>query len=244
MRPVMIVASLLLGLSQLTHSTAARAENPRPVVVELFTSQGCSSCPPADALLGELARNPDILPLAFHVTYWNNLGWRDPFSLDAATDRQRAYQRNLRTDTIYTPQMIVDGHTDVIGSDRAAVTAAIARARPAQSVPITLSRTADGLSVQIAAGTIPAGQGEKRILLIGFDSAHRTTVPRGENAGRQLSETNIVRGVTVLGSWTGQAVNLSHPMPPGVFQGERAAVLLQANDGRILGAAVLARPQS
>lgn len=239
MRPAMIAASLLLGLTQLTLSPAARAENLRLVVVELFTSQGCSSCPPADALLGELADNPNILPLAFHVTYWNNLGWRDPFSLDAATDRQRAYQRSLRTDAIYTPQMIVDGHTDVIGSDRAAVTAAIARAQPSQSVPLTIIRTADGVSVQIPANEAPAGRGEARILLIGFDGAHRTTVPRGENAGRQLSETNIVRGITVVGSWTGQALKLTQPMP----QGERAAVLLQASDGRILGAAVLARPQ-
>lgn len=238
MRPAMIVVSLLLGLTQMSVPTHARADNARPVVVELFTSQGCSSCPPADALLGELARNPNILPLAFHVTYWNNLGWCDPFSLDSATARQRAYQRSLRTEAIYTPQMIVDGQTDVIGSDRALVSAAIARARPSESVPITIRRTAEGLSVQVAAGRVSAANGEARLLLIGFDGAHRTTVPRGENAGRDLSETNIVRDITVLGGWTGLALNLSPPAP----QGERAALLIQAADGRILGAAVLARP--
>jgi hypothetical protein len=122
MRLALTAALLLLGVSR------ANAEPPRPVVVELFTSQGCSSCPPADALLTELARNPNILPLAFHVTYWNNLGWRDPFSLEAATDRQRAYQRSLHTDTIYTPQMVIEGQADIVGSDRASVATAIAHA--------------------------------------------------------------------------------------------------------------------
>lgn len=239
MRPAMIATCLLLGLAPMGFSTTAKSQQPCPMVVELFTSQGCSSCPPADALLSDLARNPNILPLAFHVTYWNNLGWRDPFSLVAATDRQRAYQRRLNTDTIYTPQMIVDGRIDVIGSDRAAVTAAIARTRPSQAVPITIARTADGLSVHIAAGQLPKGQGLARILLIGFDDAHRTSVPRGENAGRALSETNIVRGVQALGDWTGGALALSPPMPPG----ERAVVLLQADDGGVYGVALLPRPQ-
>lgn len=249
MRPTMIAVSLLVGLTQ-PLSTPARADNPRPVVVELYTSQGCSSCPPADALLTELARDPHILPLAFHVTYWNNLGWRDPFSLDVATDRQRSYQRQLHSDTIYTPQMVVDGQTDVIGSDRAAVAAAIAHARPASPIAITLERTAGGVSVQIPAGPLPdktlpdgnrpGAQAQPRILLIGYDAAHRTTVSRGENAGRQLAETNIVRAIAVVGSWSGDAIRLSQPLPPG----DRTAVLLQAADGHILGAAVLARPQS
>lgn len=209
------------------------AAPPRPVVVELFTSQGCSSCPPADALLTELARNPNILPLAFHITYWNNLGWRDPFSLEAGTDRQRAYQRSLHTDTIYTPQMVVEGQADVIGSDRASVAAAIARATIANPIRLTTRSSAQGLEVEVG-----AGQGDAKILLIGYDSQHKTVVARGENAGRSLSETNIVRSLTVLGSWNGKAITLASAPPAA----ERAAVLLQAPDGRILGAAIVEKP--
>jgi hypothetical protein len=229
MRLALTATLLLLGLTQ----AKAHAESTRPVVVELFTSQGCSSCPPADALLTELARNPNILPLAFHVTYWNNLGWRDPFSLDAATDRQRAYQRSLRTDTIYTPQMVVEGQTDVIGSDRAAVAAAIARANTSSSVPLTITSSPEGLAVRVG-----AGQGEARILLVGYDSLHKTSVTRGENAGRSLPEANIVRSLAVLGNWNGQAIALSSTRPAS----ERVAVLLQAANGHILGAAIVEKP--
>ncbi len=101
----------------------------RLVVVELFTSQGCSSCPPADAFLKDLARTrPDVLALGFHVTYWNGLGWRDPYSLDEATQRQRRYASLLSLDSVYTPQMVVDGRRDVVGSDRSAAAAAIREA--------------------------------------------------------------------------------------------------------------------
>jgi hypothetical protein len=227
MRLALTAALLLLGVSR------ANAEPPRPVVVELFTSQGCSSCPPADALLTELARNPNILPLAFHVTYWNNLGWRDPFSLEAATDRQRAYQRSLHTDTIYTPQMVIEGQADIVGSDRASVATAIAHATISDPAKLTTKTSAQGLQVDIG-----AGQGEARILLIGYDSQHKTSVARGENAGQNLSETNIVRSLVVLGNWKGQAISLSSPAPTS----ERAAVLLQAPNGHILGAAIVAKP--
>ena len=189
----MLVLSLLLGFA-----TPVLAEQPRPVVVELFTSQGCSSCPPADALLSELAGRSDVLALAFHVTYWNNLGWRDPFSLDLATDRQRAYQRLLGTETIYTPQMIVDGRTDVIGSDRRGVAYAIAGAMLDSTVPVAVTRSGQGL--QLAVG---AGKGEGSLIVVGYDSVRRTSVQRGENAGRQLSESNIVRNFQKVADWTG-----------------------------------------
>lgn len=223
-----LIPGLLIGLAL---AFPAAAEQ-RPIVVELFTSQGCSSCPPADALLNELAQRPDVLPLAFHVTYWDRLGWRDPFSLDLATNRQRAYQGLLGTETIYTPQMIVEGHIDVVGSDRSGVrTALAASARPA-GVPITVSANGGQLSFSIGAGT-----GEARVLLVGYDAARRTAVPRGENAGHQLSESNIVRSLAVLGAWQGQSITLASPIPAA----ERAAVILQARDGRILGAALVPR---
>eukprot|EP01037_Dinobryon_pediforme_P013322 gene13322-13436_t len=226
MRKALAATLLLAGL--MIDQTPARADSQRPVVVELFTSQGCSSCPPADALLTELARNPHVLPLAFHVTYWNNLGWPDPFSLQSATDRQRGYQRTLRSDTIYTPQMIIDGQADVIGSDRPSVENAIKRASIANAVPVDIASRADGISIKIG-----EGQGAGKILLVGYDSQHRTKVARGENAGRDLAETNIVRSMSVVGSWAGRGITLSSPVPSG----EHVAVLVQAEDGRIIGAA-------
>src|SRR5579859_2803882 len=133
-RHLIAAATLVLSCAAVT----AAAET-RPVVVELFTSEGCSSCPPADALLSELARSrPDVLPLAFHITYWDRLGWPDPFALRAATDRQRDYAGTLGLDSIYTPQMVVDGRRDVIGSDRGSVLAALHQAAAAAPPPVPL----------------------------------------------------------------------------------------------------------
>jgi hypothetical protein len=211
-------------------SAPAIAQDAPPVVVELFTSQGCSSCPPADAFLTDLARQRrDVLPLAFHVTYWDYLGWKDPYSLDAATARQRDYARHLGADGVYTPQMVVDGTKVFVGSDRREGLGAIAGAA-AKSVPVTLARDAGALVV-----TVGSGAGTAQVLLVGFDPSHDTPVGRGENTGRTLRETNIVRSLTAIGAWTGSAVTLR----TSAQAGEGFAVLLQAEDGRIVGAARL-----
>jgi hypothetical protein len=226
LRPLSLaLAAALLG------PTAARAAE-RPVVVELFTSEGCSSCPPADALLTELSRSrSDLLPLAFHVTYWNGLGWRDPFSLDAATARQRTYGARFG-DGSYTPEMVVDGVKGLVGSDRGEAAAAIAQAgRQAETDAAIHLRRQDG-TVAIAVG---AGSGRGKVLLVGFDPEHRTAVGRGENTGRTLLESNIVRSIRAVGEWSGAALDLSAPVPAG----EDLAVLLEAPDGRIVGAARL-----
>lgn len=201
-----------------------------PVVVELFTSQGCSSCPPADAFLTDLAlQRPDVLPLAFHVTYWNYLGWRDPYSLDAATTRQRDYARSLGEDGVYTPQMVVDGATGFVGSNREDGLSAIGKAQPK---PIPVSIGLDGNQLAI---TVGAGSGQGRILLVGFDPSHRTQVGQGENSGQTLVESNIVRSFTPIGTWTGNALALRQPLPAG----ETFAALLQLRNGRIIGVARL-----
>jgi hypothetical protein len=220
----------MIGLTLATVlTTTAHAEEP-PVVVELFTSQGCSSCPPADAFLTDLARQRrDVLPLAFHVTYWDSLGWKDPFSLDAATVRQREYARHLGEDGVYTPQMVVDGTTGFVGSSRSQGLSAITGAAP-KTIAVSVAR--DGQTILI---TVGPGAGQARILLIGFDPAHETHIGRGENGGRTLMESNIVRSLTPLGNWTGSAVALRQSPPAG----EGFAVLLQAEDGRIIGAARL-----
>jgi hypothetical protein len=209
-------------------SAAAKAAD-APVVVELFTSQGCSSCPPADAFLTDLAKRRDVLPLAFHVTYWNSLGWRDPYSLDAATERQRDYAQVLGDDGIYTPQMVVDGTLGFVGSRRATGLDAIARA-PAKPVAVRLARDGKGLVVSVGAGT-PSGPA--RVLLVGYDPTHRTPVGRGENSGRTLLESNIVRSLAQISAWTGAATEIRCAAPDG----ETFAVLVQAADGRIIGAA-------
>jgi hypothetical protein len=220
----------IIGLAlAATLAISARAQE-SPVVVELFTSQGCSSCPPADAFLTDLARQRrDVLPLAFHVTYWDYLGWKDPYSLDAATARQREYARRLHGDGIYTPQMVVDGTTGFVGSSRSEGISAIAGAAPK---PVAVSVAREGQTLLI---TVGAGAGLAQVLLVGFDPTHETPVGRGENSGRTLTETNIVRSLTPVGMWTGPAVTLRQS-PPG---GESFAVLLQAEDGRIIGAARL-----
>ncbi len=231
------------------HGAAARAATPegpdagaiyqtpqtgRPVVLELFTSQGCSSCPPADALLSELAATrADILPLGFHITYWDGMGWRDPFSLAAATERQRAYARLLGSTSIYTPQLIVDGRADVVGSDRQGVLAAITAAAEDARVtaPLRVTLAADAITVDIGAGQAPDG-GAAEVLLVGYDPGHRTRVARGENGGRDLVESNVVRALIRLGGWTGAAARYRVAPPPGA----RIAVIVQGPDGRILGA--------
>ena len=179
-------------------------------------------------LLTELAQSrADILPLAFHVTYWDGGGWRDPFSLDAATARQRRYARILGANGLYTPQLVVAGQQDVVGSDRPAVLDALARA-PSATVDLAVRRV--GAQVFIEVGR---GSGAGTLLLLGFDRQHRTAVGRGENGGRTLLETNIVRTISPVGNWTATAQQFNVAAPDG----ERAAVLLQAADGQMLGAA-------
>ena len=228
MRSVLfVIFAALLGASG-----AARAGE-RLVVVELFTSEGCSSCPPADLYLNELAQSRrDVLPLAFHVTYWNSLGWRDPFSFEAATQRQYGYSSHFGENSVFTPQMIVDGSKSLIGSDRAEAENAIQAAKSAGRAAVPLAVKRDGATLTIKLG---AGTGSGRLLLVGFDHLHRTSVGRGENSGRVLTESNIVRSARDVGAWTGAETTLRVSMPDGVD----AAVLLQAEDGAITAAARL-----
>jgi hypothetical protein len=211
----------------------ARAAD-RSVVVELFTSQGCSSCPPANAFLNELAHDrPDVLPLAFHVTYWDRLGWKDPFSLEAATERQDVYGHRFG-DGSYTPEIVVDGASSHVGSDRREVGSAIDQAKRQGSAAASLSVTRDGGKLLIDVG---AGTGNGRLLLIGFDHSHQTAIRRGENSGRTLEEANVVRSIRAIGDWQGTALRLTEEFP----EGEDVAVVIEGADGRILGAARLAK---
>lgn len=211
----------------------AFADPPRPVVIELFTSQGCSSCPPADRYLSELGDSrADVLPLAFHVTYWNQLGWKDPFSLEAADARQARYVQRFRG-FAYTPELVIDGRTAVVGSDRGAASAAIDHAKSADGAAATVSAARSGNGVSVSIGP---GNGAARVLLVGYDPRHVTPVALGENAGHTLTESNVVRAFAPIGQWSGTALSLH----ADAVAGERLAVLLEAPDGAIVGAARVA----
>jgi len=223
---------LIAGLSPAA-ALAAEQSVARPVVVELFTSQGCSSCPPANAFLNELSRDRrDLLPLAFHVTYWDRLGWKDPFSLPAATQRQDQYGHRFG-DGSYTPEIVVDGAAGMVGSDRDDVSSAIetAKRNSRTAAAVSLVRNGDTVSIEVGSGS-----GNAKVLLIGFDHEHTTAIGRGENSGRTLTEANVVRSFRPVGQWSGTPLRLSEPFPGG----QDAAVVLEAPDGQIVGASRLA----
>ena len=229
MRVIAVLALFAAALPAL--AAPARAE--RLTVVELFTSQGCSSCPPADALLAELARTePGLLALDLHVTYWDRGGWKDPFSFAAVTQRQRAFGQSLGLETIYTPQIVVDGRREAVGSDRVGVRRAIQVARAAAGPVVDLSLAPDSDGVRLHAG---AGHGRGTLILVGFDRQHSTPVRGGENGGRTLTEVNVVRALGPVGAWAGTPVDLVLKRP----EGERVAAILQGADGQILAAVAL-----
>ncbi|HLG87338.1 MAG TPA: DUF1223 domain-containing protein [Alphaproteobacteria bacterium] len=197
----------------------------RPVVVELFTSQGCSSCPPADAFLAELATRPGVLALGFHVDYWDKLGWKDPLSATGSTERQHQYAKWFGRRELYTPQMVVDGRREFVGSDRNEINAAIAL-RPAAIAPVSFSD--DRKSV-----TVGAGDGYGKVLLVRYVLTRSNAVSAGENAGRMATDVDAVTVLKPLGDWKGSALTYAVD-PPTANEG--VAVLVQADDGLILGA--------
>ena len=205
----------------------------RPAVVELFTSQGCNSCPPADALLGELAERSDVLALSFHVDYWDKFGWRDRFALPAAKQRQFAYVRHFGQDWVYTPEMVIDGHVDVLGADRKALQQQLAP--PRSGVPVHIAVQGKQLNVSIEAAP---GSPASDVLLIGYQPSAVTAIAVGENAGRDLHEFNIVRSIATLGRWTGAAaqwhVDLKHTACGG-GQGRGAAAAPRAGSDHRCG---------
>lgn len=210
------------------------AAQDHPVVVELYTSQGCSSCPPADALMHELAERDDVIPLALHVDYWDYIGWKDPFGSPAHAKRQRDYAAVGNRRTIYTPEMIVGGVTDIVGAKPMALSKAIAEhSRMAAKVSIDVRRNGDSLTVQ--SQPLEAGLGQMTVHLVRYTPNQTTKIKRGENRGRTLDYANIVEGWAVLTEWDGTA-----PLDLTVnIKGEKPAVVIIQQDtvGPILAAA-------
>ncbi len=201
---------VVLGALFLVPPAATLAQKPVPVLVELFTSEGCSSCPPADVGLMRLAEQPvagvEVVPLSLHVDYWNRLGWADPFSSAAFSSRQSDYSRAWGTDRVYTPQMVIDGRSELVGRDETrAARRAIEEAsrRPKASVELTLAAAGRGdLPLHIVVrGLSPATPGDTaEVLLAVTEDRLASDVKRGENAGRQLGHTAVVRELIVVGT--------------------------------------------
>jgi hypothetical protein len=237
--PATLIALLLPGLAMANQPVPAGTA-PRPVVVELFTSQGCSSCPPADALLGELARRKDVVALSFHVDYWDYIGWRDPFASPAATDRQRDYAKALGLRMVYTPQMVVAGRADAVGSDKGAVETLIDASARQPQIEVGFSRDSGGrFYVELPAE--PGFDGMATVWLAVFDHERATPVARGENAGATLDTYNVVREWRRLGNWSGSAQQIPMPMAPDTAaKHDGCAIIVQRGEaGAVLGAAIL-----
>lgn len=220
----------------LTILAAPAAAGEPPVVVELFTSQGCVACPPADIVLNELAKDESILALSWAVDYWDYLGWQDTFASPKHTLRQENYNKEFGKKGVYTPQMVVDGRLQAVGSRRDEVLALVDKARAEQNLArVTLSGDRKSLSV-IIEGMEP--KGEAVIRLVWYDSEQVVHIQYGDNRGRSLRYTNVVRGSKIIGKWDGGKVVL--PIDLELIKASGAncvAVIVQDGEtGPILGA--------
>jgi hypothetical protein len=216
-------AAFVLAVAAAAPSEPTQAAGRQPTVVELFTSQGCSSCPPANANLATLSDRPGVLALSFNVTYWDQLGWKDTFAKPEFTARQVGYEPRLDHDGPFTPQIVVDGHADTIGNRLGAIESLIAASRQGNRPTARLGEK----DILIGAGAAPAGGAD--IWLVTYDP-RLVDVPvgRGENAGRTLPHKNVVHSLERIGSWRGAEVDLPATAAPS---GLRRAVLVQTADG-------------
>lgn len=239
-----LAAGVAAGLTTALLATSGASAEPvkRPVVVELFTSQGCYSCPPADKYLGALAKRPGVLALSFHVDYWNYLGWRDPYSSHEATRRQRIYAWAMRRRGVYTPQMVVDGKLQGIGSYKGTIAGLIQIRQKAKDhgVEVTLVR-ADAKTLKLSVKGDRGRTGKCTVWLVYFDRQHTTKIPRGENAGKTLTYYNVVREFRKIAVFKGQdmTVNLPARGAKGARYDHAAILVQQPKGGRIVGAAVV-----
>lgn len=234
---VFALAATALLAGGLARSALAEAlAEGTPVVVELFTSQGCNACPPADTFMGELAKRDDVIGLSFHVDYWDYIGWKDTFAKSENTQRQKAYGQVLGHRYVYTPQMVIGGKKQAAGSKRERVEQAIDYVgMDAPAVHVTTKRSADGVSVRLAETKLDA---EAWVWLVRFDKRHDVAVRRGENAGQTLSYFNVVRTIERIAVWNGRAAEFPIDIAQMRADGrDGCAVIVQsAGYGPILGA--------
>jgi hypothetical protein len=234
----------LIGTALVFVALSSAKADPR-AVIELFTSQGCSSCPAADKLLAELQADPSLIPLSLPIDYWDYLGWKDTLAIPGHTKRQKAYSHVRGDRQIYTPQVVVNGVAQAIGSDLAGIENAVAQSRDnasSLSVPLQVTVTDQRVSVTLPArGLAEAGGGE--IWLCALSGSVSVGIARGENRGRTITYTNVVRRWIKLGSWNGKSENFTVPLDAIKFDGvDAVAVILQSGSfekpGTIMGASL------
>jgi hypothetical protein len=237
---------LALTLSNFAISGEARAaadgrKGPGLVVVEMFTSQSCSSCPPADKFLSDLAKRKDVLALSMHVDYWNALGWRDPWSSADVTARQRRYAQSLGARYVSTPQAVIQGESYTVGSDRGAVSRLIEKSRRAGRArvqPIVTMPAPDRLAVKFPEHQLAA---PATLWFVAFDDRHTARITGGENSGATITYSNVVRALRPIGTWTGKGrsfeIDISKDRAAGF--GNCAILVQAAGSGPVLGAVSL-----
>jgi hypothetical protein len=234
-----------VALAVMASATAASGGELR-AVVELFTSQGCSSCPPADKLVGELSGDPTIVALSLPIDYWDYLGWKDTLAKPRHTARQRAYAAARGDREVYTPQIVVNGVKHVLGSDKAAIETAIAETKGMAgtlAIPVTVALAGDRLHVTLAAGKDEHIKGD--VWLCTISKNVPVAIKHGENSGHTVTYHNVVRRWIRLGEWTGTARTFTVPAADVNGDGaDEVAVMVQSGTaekpGRMLGAATLA----
>lgn len=205
-------ASLVAAGSLAASEPKAASKAEPKAVIELFTSQGCSSCPPADKLLGELATDPSIIALTLPVDYWDYIGWKDTLALQGHAKRQKSYAFTRGDRAVYTPQAVVNGAAHALGSDKAAIEEAVAKSRAGQStltVPVTMKIVDGKVVVDVAAGKLAEEGKSADVWLCPVTNKIKVTIERGENRGQSLDYFNVVRRWVKLGVWTGKAETYS-----------------------------------
>lgn len=254
MRSVRLLWILLAALA----AASAHAGERAPVLLELYTSQGCAPCRPADAYMGELVNRPDVIPLSLHIDYWDSPAWRDQFALSEATARQRTYKKSFGMKYIYTPQVVVEGRAHVSGRLRDQIEGLIAEARRRDSLPVILARGPnDTVTAELPGESAPSAPPSDRtpsdrtpsgaaheqasVWMMLYDRPHTVDIRGGANAGQRITYYNVVREMRRIGSWNGTAQRITLPIGEAAIR-ERAGVVImlqQSDGGAILGAAVL-----
>ena len=235
--------SSALGICAIVAIIRPAHADPR-AVIELFTSQGCSSCPPADKVIGDLAKDPNVIALSMPIDYWDYLGWKDTLADSRFSARQKAYSHMRGDRDVYTPQAVVNGSAHVIGSDRASIESAIKdteKSAGVMSVPVTMTLTGKQINVSVAAAKSPtAARGE--VWICSISKSVPISISRGENRGQEITYHNVVRNVLKVGDWNGSPGSWTVPLENISRDGvDAAAVYVQDGNrekpGPMLGAA-------
>jgi hypothetical protein len=238
-----ISKTVALSLVTLLASWTVGSAEPVKGVVELFTSQSCSSCPPADKVLGTLIQRDGIIGLAFHVDYWDYLNWKDTFSSKQATERQYGYATSFHTTQVYTPQMIINGRTSVKARSPDHVFAAIDdMAKSGHGLPVNVVASLNNERLSVMAGK---GEGAANLILVVFDAKDTVSIERGENSGKTIDYHNAVTGIHTIGMWKGDELTVELPRAEYLKEkGLGCAILLQrmtdkGTPGEIIGATIV-----